>query len=64
MWAHMHVALVESAGDNEHHIVNHVAVGAVVQELAQGLISLTMNQKYQVNDLCANNLPEQYWNLL
>ena len=36
----MHVALVQSPRDNEHHIVNHVAICAVVQELRQGLICL------------------------
>ena len=36
----MDVALVQSPRDNEHHIVNHVAIGAIVQELRQGLICL------------------------
>ena len=38
--SHMHVTLVQCACHNEHHIVNHVTVGAVVQEFGQGLISL------------------------
>lgn len=38
--AHMYIALMQSSRHNEHHIVDHVAIGAVVQKLRQGLISL------------------------
>ena len=36
----MHITLVQGPGDDEHHVVNHVAVCAVVQELGQRLICL------------------------
>jgi len=35
--AHMHVPLVQRARDNEDDVVDHVAVGAIVHELAQRL---------------------------
>ena len=41
----MYVALMQGSGDNEHYIVNHVAIGAVVQELCQRLVRL---QAYRV----------------
>lgn len=37
---HLDVPLVESTRHNEHHIVDHVTVGAVVQKLAQACICL------------------------
>ncbi len=36
----MYVALMQGSRDDEHHVVDHVAVGAVVQELCQRLIRL------------------------
>ena len=40
----MHVTLMQRPCHDEHHIVDHVAVGAVVQESGQGLISLHSRQ--------------------
>ena len=40
----MHVTFMQCACHDEHHIVDHVAVGAVVQEFGQGLISLRSRQ--------------------
>lgn len=37
---HLHVAFMQCACDDEHHIVNHVAVCAKVQEPGQGLVRL------------------------
>ncbi len=45
MGTHMHIALVQSSGDNQHNVVNHVAIGAIVQELAQGLVRLIHTQR-------------------
>ena len=38
--AHLHITLVESARHNEHHIVNHMPISAIVHELTQGFIRL------------------------
>lgn len=38
--AHLHVALVQGAGHDEDDVVDHVAVGAVVQKLAQVRVCL------------------------
>ena len=45
------VPLVEGAGDDEHDVVDHVTVGAVVQELAQRLVSLRSSADTDVIDL-------------
>lgn len=34
---HLHIPFMQCACDYEHYIVNHVAIGAVVQETAHGL---------------------------
>ena len=36
----MYVALMQGPCDDEHHIVDHVAVGAIVQKLRQRFVRL------------------------
>ncbi len=36
----MYIALMQGSSDDKHYVVNHVAVGAVVQELCQRLVGL------------------------
>ena len=36
----MYIALMQGPCDDEHHVVDHVAIGAVVQKLRQRLIRL------------------------
>jgi hypothetical protein len=38
--AYLHITLMQRACDDEHHVVNHVAIRAEVQELGKRLISL------------------------
>ncbi len=56
----MYVALVQGSCDNEHNIVDHVAVGAVVQELCQRLIRLQQHTQYSELLVQVNNFPGKW----
>ena len=49
----MYIALVQGSCDDEHHIVNHVAVSAVIQKLCERFIRLQQHE--QMSDTTLNS---------
>ena len=62
----MYVALMQGSCDDEDHVVDHVAIGAVVQELRQRLIRLQQHTRcsdllvqFLVSDSLSMTLPKR-----